>query len=136
MGPLDLLTAPLRALLGVTENTERDVVSRSPLHATRELEEELDHAVASIHRAADSMERHVAVLETLTTSVPVLSDSVNALVNELNQLRGVLAPLAAAERDISGLGHLFGRRQATRVAAGAPSEAPKLPETPQAPSDS
>jgi ABC-type transporter Mla subunit MlaD len=105
VGALDLLTAPLRAVLGATENAEHDIVK------TRELERELEHAVDSIHRAADSMERHVAVLETLATSVPALTDSVNALVRELNGLLGVLAPVAEAERDVSRFGHLFGHRQ-------------------------
>jgi hypothetical protein len=39
---------------------------------------------------------------------------VNALAGELNQLHAVLAPLAAAEHEISGLGHLFGRHHLTR----------------------
>ncbi len=110
MGPLDLLTAPLRAVLGATEHAEREVIRESPLHQTRELERELDHAVASIHRAADSMERHVEVLDTLAAALPALAESVNALVHELNGLLTVLAPVATAERDVSRLSHLFGRR--------------------------
>lgn len=112
MGPLDLFAAPLRALLGVSQDAERDVVRHSPLRETRELERELTHAVASIDHAAESMERHVEVVETLATSVPALTESVNALVKELNGLLGVLAPVAAAEHEASRLGHLFGRRHA------------------------
>ena len=119
VGPLDLLTAPLRALLGATEDAEHDVVRHSPLYQTRALEHELEEAVALIQRAAESMERHVEVVETLATSVPALTESVNALVRELNGLLGVLAPVATAERDISRFGHLFGRRHV----AGEPSSA-------------
>jgi len=118
MGPLDLFTAPLRSLLGVTEDVERD--ANSLLSQTDELEHQLQEAVTSIHRAAASMEHHVEVVETLAASVPALTDSVNALVKELNGLLAVLAPVAAAEREVSGLGHLFGRRHETRPPAGGP----------------
>jgi len=128
LGPLDLLTAPLRAVLGATEHAEREVVRTSPLFQTRELERELDHAVASIHRAADSMERHVEVLDTLATSLPALTESVNALVGELNGLLRVLAPVATAERDVSRFGHLFGRRH--MPAEGSVSENPLPPDPP------
>ncbi len=128
MGPLDLLTAPLRAVLGATERAEREVVHNSPLYQTRELERELDHAVASIHRAADSMERHVEVLDSLATSVPALTESVTALVGELNGLLRVLAPVATAERDVSRFGHLFGRHQAP--AEGSVAETPSPADPP------
>ena len=131
MGPLDLLTAPLRAVLGATEHAEREAVRESPLHQTRELERELDHAVASIHRAADSMERHVEVLDTLATAVPALTESVNSLVGELNGLLRVLAPVATAERDVSRLGHLFGRRH--EAAEGSVPETPSGLDPPAGP---
>jgi hypothetical protein len=67
--------------------------------------------VEAIHRAADSMERHVAVVESLASSVPALTDSVNALVKELNGLLAVLAPLAAAEHDVRRVERFFGRRR-------------------------
>ena len=107
-GPLDLLTAPLRSLLGASE---QDVVKRSPLHEAGELEGRLDEAVSALHRAADSMERHVAVVETLAQSVPALTDSVNALVRELNGLLTVVAPIEGAEREVSRVEHFFGRRK-------------------------
>jgi hypothetical protein len=81
------------------------------LREADQVEHELEDAVAAIHRAADSMERHVAVVESLATSVPALTDSVNALVKELNGLLGVLAPLAAAEHEITRVERLFGRRR-------------------------
>src|ERR1700736_2519847 len=108
MAQFDFLTGPIRSLLGVTE---REIVEHSPLHETQELEQKLEGAVAAIHRAADSMEQHVTVVETLANSVPALTDSVNALVVELNSLLKVIAPVAAVEAEVSKLGHLFGRRQ-------------------------
>jgi ABC-type transporter Mla subunit MlaD len=75
------------------------------------MQQELQEAVTAIHRAADSMERHVEVVETLATSVPALTDSVNALVKELNGLLAVVAPVAGAERDVSRVEHFFHRRR-------------------------
>ncbi|MBV8943171.1 MAG: hypothetical protein JO321_03675 [Solirubrobacterales bacterium] len=128
MGLLDSLTAPLRSLLGTTEDMERD--AHTLLSDTGELEHQLQDAVASIHRASESMEHHVAAVDTLAASVPALTDSVNALVKELNGLLAALAPMAEAERDVSRLGHLFGRRHPTDP------EAPAAPASPQAPGPS
>jgi chromosome segregation ATPase len=125
VGPLDLFTGPLRSLLGVTEDMERD--ARSLLSESGELERQLEEAVASIHRAAQSMEHHVEVVETLASTVPKLADSVNALVEEIHALNCTLKPVAAAERDLSRLGHLFGHRHAvgeTTAETQAPIEPP------------
>lgn len=122
-GPLDLLTAPLRSLLGAAE---QDVAKRSPLHEAGELERRLEEAASALHRAADSAERHVAVVETLAQSVPALTDSVTALVQELHGLLTVLAPIEGAEREISRVEHLFGRRKRSEqiTPAGGPGEPP------------
>jgi methyl-accepting chemotaxis protein len=129
MGPLDLLTAPLRSLLGTTEDMERD--AHTLRSESGELERQLEEAVASIHRASDSMEHHVAVVETLATTVPKLAESVNALVAEMHALNATLKPVASAERDLSKLGHLFGRRHAgdttSTVEPQAPTEPPAQP---------
>jgi hypothetical protein len=130
MEPLDLFVRPLRSLLGVSE---REVITHSPLHEAGELDDRLEEAVRSIHRAADSMERHVEVVESLATSVPALTDSVNALVRELGGLLGVLAPLGAAEHEVSRLEHLFGRRRAERQARPPEPPAPTEPQPPQPP---
>jgi ABC-type transporter Mla subunit MlaD len=111
-----LLAGPVRSLL-----------RGSPLHEADEVEQELHDAVEAIHRAAESMERHVEVVDSLASSVPALTDSVNALVNELNGLLGVLAPLAAAEREVTRVERLFGRRRAQPAVA---AEAPADPEPP------
>src|SRR5437763_14206968 len=99
MGPLDLLTGPLRSLLGVTEGMERD--AHSLLSQTGELEHQLEEAVASIHRAAESMEHHAEVVERLATSVPALTDPPNGLGNELSGLLAVVDPVSAAEQEMA-----------------------------------
>lgn len=101
MGPLDLLTAPLRSLLGSTEDMERD--AHTLLSESGELERQLEEAVNSIHHAAESMEHHVAVVETLAATVPLLAESVKALVAEMHALNSTLKPVASAERDLSKL---------------------------------
>lgn len=126
MDPFDFVRAPLRALLGSTEDMERD--AHTLLSESGELERQLDEAVASIHRTCETLERHVEVIETLAGSVPSLTESVQALVQEMHGLNTVLAPVAATEADISRLGHLFGRRHA------APTAPP--PGTPQPPAPS
>ena len=115
-GPLDLVTGPLRSLLGVAE--------RSPLSEAGKVEHELTDAVEAVH-------------ESLAASVPPLTDSVNALVKELNGLLGVVAPIAAAERDIAATEHeisrierLFGRRRHSE-APNAAGDRP-LPGSPSA----
>lgn len=80
--------------------------------------------MAAIHRAADSMERHVAVVESLASSVPALTNSVNSLVNELNGLLAVLAPLAAAEHEVTRVERLFGRRRRAEAPVAPPVEPP------------
>src|SRR5205807_1728284 len=64
----------------------------------------------AVHRAADSMERHVAVVEALADSLPPLTESVTRLTDQLSSLMQITAPVAAAEREVSRLERLFGRR--------------------------
>jgi ABC-type transporter Mla subunit MlaD len=130
MGPLDLLTAPLRSLLGTTEDMERD--AHTLLSDSGELERQLEEAVASIHRASESMEHHVAVVETLAATVPKLAASVDALVEEMHALNATLKPVASTERDLSRLGHLFGRRHPDDATSTA--EAHVVQEPPAEPS--
>jgi uncharacterized protein Yka (UPF0111/DUF47 family) len=106
------VTGPLRSLL-----------RSSPLREADEIDDQLRDAVAAIHRAADSMERHVEVVETLATSVPALTDSVNALVKELNGLLAVLAPVAAAEHEVRRVERLFGRRRRVEQPVEPPVDA-------------
>jgi hypothetical protein len=122
MGLLDIVTGPLRSVLGVARRAETEVVRRSPLYETREVEERLDDAVKAIHRAADSMEKHVSVVDDLASSLPPLTESVTRLTSQLTELLQITVPLAAAERDISRVERFFRRRPPGEV--GAPVEPP------------
>jgi hypothetical protein len=71
----------------------------TPLEDT---ENQVLEGVKAIHRASDSIEHHVEVIETLATSVKPLTDSVDAHNATMRDLVGILGPLAAAEH---GLAH-------------------------------
>lgn len=127
MGPLDLLTRPLRSLLGEAEHAEADVEHHSPLGEVRELESKVDEAMSALHRAADSMERHVAVVEALASTLAPLTTSVIRLTDQLNDLLAVVAPLASAEREVSRVEHLFGRRRRAEPPPPPPEGQPPSP---------
>jgi ABC-type transporter Mla subunit MlaD len=110
VGALDFLASPLRSLLGEAEHAETEAEHHSPMAQTRELEHKLDDAVAAMHRAADSMNSHVAVVDALAAALPPLTESVHRLTDQLNQVLQMTAPLESAERDISRVEHLFARR--------------------------
>jgi hypothetical protein len=123
MGLLDVAFGPLRRALGTAE---REVVVHSPMHETREVERKLLEGIEAVHRATDSIERHVEVIETLATSLPPLTASVTRLTDQLNALMELTAPLAAAEHEVSRIEHLFGRHRHER-------DAPPPPEPPSRP---
>jgi hypothetical protein len=138
MGPFDLLTAPLRSLLGIAEDAETEVVRHSPLHQTAELEEKLERAVGALHRSADSLEQHIAVVEKLADSLAPLTESVTRLTDQLAPLLQLARPLgeaeahvAAAEREVSRVEHLFGRRH--RHDAPSPPNSPGPSDAPPPP---
>jgi hypothetical protein len=120
MGLLDLVTGPIRSVLGVAQQAERDVERHTPMHETREVEQKLLEGIEAVHRATDSIERHVEVIEALATSLPPLTESVTRLTDQLGELLQITAPLAAAERDVSRLEHLFRRRHADSEAEAPP----------------
>jgi ABC-type transporter Mla subunit MlaD len=130
MGLLDMLTGPARALLGGVERAETDAMRHSPLGETRELEAKLGEAVKAAHRAAESLERHVVVIEGLADSLGPLAQAVTRLTDQINELLRVTAPLAAVERDVSRFEHLFGRRR--RGAGATPQVEPSGPAEPPA----
>lgn len=111
MGAFDFLASPLRSLLGGAEHAETEVEQRSPMAQTRELEHRLDDAVLAMHRAADSMNSHVEVVDALANALPPLTESVHRLSDQLVQVLQMTTPLASAERDMSRVEHLFGHRQ-------------------------
>jgi hypothetical protein len=103
---LEFLVRPLRSALGVAEHDFVAPVERS--------EHEIADAVNALHRAADSIEHHIEVVEGLATSVSPLTESVNRLTETMAELVKLLAPMATAERDVERVEHLFGFRRRRR----------------------
>ena len=107
----------LRLLDGAEHDVEHEVEHVAPV------EERLHEAISALHRTADSLDRHVEVLEGLAATLPALTDAVARLSVQLTELIGLAAPLEAAEREVSAIGHLFHRR-GRRGAAGADDPQP------------
>jgi hypothetical protein len=105
---LDFLTSAIRSAIGAAE---AQAVRHSPLHETEELTTKLHEAIDAVHRAADSLERHVTVVESLAVSLTPLTESVTRLTDQIGTLLEFTAPIAVAEREVSRLEHLFGRRR-------------------------
>jgi hypothetical protein len=63
---LDFLRGAIRSAIGAAEHVEAEVERYSPPAME---EEKLHDAGAALHRATDSLERHVEVVETLATSL-------------------------------------------------------------------
>jgi phage-related minor tail protein len=103
---LDFVTRPIRWVL---DATERDVVET--VHETRDIEANMLGAVQAIENATASIERHVEVIETLATSVDPLRASVDRLSDTMQDLVTILAPMAAAEREVQRVGRFFGRHR-------------------------
>ena len=139
MGLIDAALSPLRAVLGVAEREAEHVL---PVRDIEEIQERVLDGVDAIRKATESVESHVAVLETLATSLPPLTDAVTQLTVQLGELLAVIAPIAAAEREVAKVhqeiekvegelgrvGHLFGRR---RPGAGGPEETSSGPGNPR-----
>ena len=103
-------TNGVRSVLRLLDGAEHD------LEHPEQLEERLHDAVIVLQRTADSLERHVVVLEGLAVSLPALTDAVARLSEQLTELIALAAPLEAAEREVTVLGRLFHR---SRSASGA-----------------
>jgi hypothetical protein len=107
MGLLDPFTGALRSVLGVAETA----ATHTPLDDARMAEHGISELVHALHRVADSTERHVELLEGLAETIGPLNDKVTVLNTQVDELMAVLAPLQAAEKDISRVEHLFGRHR-------------------------
>ena len=119
------LTGLLRSALGVAEQGEVEAVEHSPLGTTAAAERDLDQLAHALHRAAESADRQVELLDGVAGSLPVLiaqlseltarvntmNDGVAALNRQLEGLVTLLVPLAGAERDASRVERLFRRRR-------------------------
>jgi hypothetical protein len=108
---LDWAKGAVRSAIGAAEHVEVDVEADVETHSPVEIEDKLDEMIAALHRAADSAERHVDVIETLAQSLVPLTESVTRLTNELDQLLEVTAPLLAAEHDVSRVEGFFHRHR-------------------------
>jgi methyl-accepting chemotaxis protein len=115
MGLIELALAPLRAVIGGAEHEAEHVL---PVRDIEEIQARALDTAESIKRATESIESHVRVVETLATSLEPLAQSIGplteavaALTHELASINEVLAPLAGAERDLTRVEHLFGRRK-------------------------
>jgi hypothetical protein len=108
MSLLDPFVRSLRAFLG---DAEREVMEHTPLAETRDIEANMLEAVQAVHRATDSIERHVEVIETLAQSLPPLTESVTVLSTQISELLRLTAPIASAEREVSRIEHLFSRHR-------------------------
>lgn len=64
--------------------------------------------VKAVEEATESIEHHVAVLETLATSVGPLTTSVDRLTDTMQELVKILTPLAEAERGVERAEHVLG----------------------------
>jgi ABC-type transporter Mla subunit MlaD len=94
---LDSVRGVMRSAIGAAEHVGTDVEAHSP----GQVEAKLDEVIVALHRAADSAERHVEVVENLADTLAPLTDSVARLTDQINLLLQVTAPLAAMERDVS-----------------------------------
>jgi ABC-type transporter Mla subunit MlaD len=100
----DFIFRPLRAALGAAEHEVSAPIAEG--------EHEILDTVTAIHRATESIEHHVQVIEGLATSVTPLTDSVNQLTATMRDLVAILAPMGEAEHDVEHgvqrVEHFFG----------------------------
>jgi hypothetical protein len=127
MGLLDIALAPLRSLLGAAEQEAEHVF---PVRDLEDVEQRVLETAQAVRRATESIEAHVAVVETLATSLPPLTEAVTQLTVQLGEILKLTAPLAAlehdvgaAERRISRVEHLFGRGRHDEPPAPPPPSA-------------
>jgi hypothetical protein len=109
-----------RSALRLLGGAEHEVEKHSPM------EEPLKEAIAALHHAAESMDRHVEVLEAVAATLPELTGALVKLTEQLGEMLRMAAPLEAAEREVAGLGHLFRRHRhsgAGSASAAAPAAA-------------
>ena len=104
-----------RSALRLLGGAEHEVEKHSPM------EEPLKEAIAALHHAAESMDRHVEVLEAVAATLPQLTGALVKLTEQLGELLRMAAPLEAAEREVAGFGHLFRRHR--HAGAGSAPEA-------------
>jgi hypothetical protein len=110
---LEFLARPIRSALGVAEYQ-----ATRPVQAA---EHEIAQSSGALHRVADSIERHIEVVEGLARSVGPLTESVNQLTQTMADLVALLSPMAAAERQVQQVERLFGFRRRRKAPASVPA---------------
>jgi uncharacterized protein YoxC len=91
----------------------------APLEETRDIEAHILDAVDAIHNVTASIEQHVAVIETLATSVAPLGASVDRLTDTMQELVKLMAPMGSAERGVQRVERFFGRHHDEQSEPGA-----------------
>ncbi len=118
----DFVGDAARSALKLLGGAEHEVEKHSPI------EEPVHEAVAALHHAAESMDRHVEVLEAVAATLPELTGALVKLTDQLSEVLRLARPLEAAEREVAGIGRLFRRRRRTP----APAQLPAPPDAPAA----
>jgi hypothetical protein len=113
----DFVGDAARSALKLLGGAEHEVEKHSPI------EEPAHEAVAALHHAAESMDRHVEVLEAVAATLPELTGALVKLTDQLSEVLRLARPLEAAEREVAGIGRLFRRRRR----APAPAQLPRPP---------
>ena len=108
---LDSIRGALRSAIGAAEHVEVDLKADVEAHSPAQVEAKLDEVIVALHRAVDSAERHVDVVDVLVQSLGPLTDSVTRLTEQINLLVQIAAPLAAAERGVSLVEAVLHRRR-------------------------
>ena len=119
----DFVGDAARSALKLLGGAEHEVEKHSPV------EEPLHEAVAALHHAAESMDRHVEVLEAVAATLPELTGALVKLTDQLSEVLRLARPLEAAEREVAGIGRLFRRRRRTPTPAQLPPPAAGSPAT-------
>jgi hypothetical protein len=110
---LDFARDAARSTLRLLGGAEHEVEEHTPAEAP------LKEAIAALHHAAESMDRHVEVMEGVAATLPELTGALVKLTEQLGEMLHLAAPLEAAEREVAGLGHLFRRRHHAGAASAA-----------------
>jgi len=122
--PRDAARSILRLVVGAEHEVEAHTPIEQPLH----------EAITALHHAAESMDRHVEVLEGLAATLPALTGALVQLTEQLGEVLRLAAPLEAAEREVAGIGHLF-RRRRHEALPPAQAAAPSAPHVTSSASD-
>jgi methyl-accepting chemotaxis protein len=130
---INAAAAPLRFVINAAAQGSEAIVD--PLDDIEDIQQHVLGAVDVIKDATEQIEAHVAVIETLATSLaplsaavtelstqlqalPALTESVAQLSAKLDVIADVLEPLVHVEQDIGKVGHLFSRRRQIPPANG------------------